>query len=192
MPEIIVALDFGTVGEAEAMVRMVDADWYKIGMELAFAPNALEFAQDLGKPFFLDLKLRDIDTTVRRAVSNIVRTWRPKMLSVSVFDERMSPVVVDTLLVHVPTLTSDENPEPVFSDAYGVVCRASMVPAYRTHMPWAVIIVPGIRLPGMDADDHQEPGLPMDADFWVVGRPITHAPNPRAAYEEFLEIAKGD
>ncbi len=73
--KLIVALDFATILEAEALVSALGdgVSFYKIGLELACAGGLL-FAQDLikdGKQVFLDLKLHDIATTVSRATAQI-------------------------------------------------------------------------------------------------------------------------
>lgn len=75
--KLIVALDFATLPEAEAMVRTLgdSASFYKIGMELAYG-GGLPFAKELiqeGARVFLDLKLHDIPTTVTRACANVAR-----------------------------------------------------------------------------------------------------------------------
>ncbi|MEJ0092962.1 MAG: orotidine-5'-phosphate decarboxylase [Methylocella sp.] len=75
--KLIVALDFATLPEAEAMVRALgdSASFYKIGMELAYGgglPFARELIEDGGR-VFLDLKLHDIPTTVTRACANVAR-----------------------------------------------------------------------------------------------------------------------
>jgi orotidine-5'-phosphate decarboxylase len=54
-----------------------------------------------------------------------------------------------------------------------------------------LIVTPGIRLPGGDAGDQSRVTTPQDAlragaDHIVVGRPITAAPDPRAAAETFV------
>ena len=71
--KLIVALDFPTVGAAEALVwQLGDAvTFYKIGLELTIS-GGLDLASDLidaGKKVFLDLKLHDIDHTVERATA---------------------------------------------------------------------------------------------------------------------------
>lgn len=73
--KLIVALDFASVREAEAMVAALDGTvtFYKIGLELAYG-GGLPFAKDLiaaGKRVFLDLKLHDIPTTVTRACARL-------------------------------------------------------------------------------------------------------------------------
>jgi orotidine-5'-phosphate decarboxylase len=74
---LIVALDVGSVAAAEAIVdRLGDSvSFYKVGLQLAYAPGGLPFAKQLaqaGKRVFLDVKLLDIDNTVEGAVRSIV------------------------------------------------------------------------------------------------------------------------
>jgi orotidine-5'-phosphate decarboxylase len=73
--KLIVALDFATPREAEALVSSIgDAVvFYKIGLELAYS-GGLSFAEELikdGKQVFLDLKLHDIPATVSRACAQV-------------------------------------------------------------------------------------------------------------------------
>jgi Orotidine 5'-phosphate decarboxylase / HUMPS family len=74
---LIVALDFATIREAEALVTTLgdSVNFYKIGLELAYG-GGLPYAQDLikdGKQVFLDLKLHDIAATVSRACAQVAR-----------------------------------------------------------------------------------------------------------------------
>ena len=69
---LIVALDLGSVAEAEAMVaRLGDTvSFYKIGYRLAFL-GGLDFARalaDAGKKIFIDMKLHDTGNTVAQGV----------------------------------------------------------------------------------------------------------------------------
>lgn len=75
---LIVALDVESVADARAMVAALGetAVFFKVGMELAYAPGGFEFARELksaGKRVFLDLKLHDIGVTVARATRQIAR-----------------------------------------------------------------------------------------------------------------------
>ncbi|GJL60604.1 MAG: orotidine 5'-phosphate decarboxylase [Nitrospirales bacterium] len=70
---LIVALDVSSVGEARRYVKDLEgvAWFYKIGLELFLAVNA-DFIKELRAQncrIFLDLKMNDIDETVRRAVN---------------------------------------------------------------------------------------------------------------------------
>ena len=74
---LIVALDLGSVAEAEAMVaRLGDtATFYKIGYRLAFV-GGLDFARalaDAGKKTFVDMKMHDTGNTVAQGVESIAR-----------------------------------------------------------------------------------------------------------------------
>ncbi|HQU29603.1 MAG TPA: orotidine 5'-phosphate decarboxylase, partial [Nitrospirales bacterium] len=70
---LIVALDVPSIEEARQYVKDLEgvAQFYKIGLELFLAVNA-DFIKELRAQncrIFLDLKMNDIDETVRRAVN---------------------------------------------------------------------------------------------------------------------------
>jgi orotidine-5'-phosphate decarboxylase len=76
---LIVALDFPDVEAARALVGQLGpaVTFYKIGLELAMAPGAIDLARELsdaGKQVFLDMKLLDIENTVERATRNAAAT----------------------------------------------------------------------------------------------------------------------
>jgi orotidine-5'-phosphate decarboxylase len=80
----------------------------------------------------------------------------------------------------------------------GVVCSAREVAALRAECgPNFKLVVPGIRPTWSTAQDQKRIMGPADAirqgaDYLVVGRPITGAPDPRAAARSIAqEIAKG-
>ncbi len=73
---LIVALDVPTVDAARAMVATLgeSVTFYKVGMQLQFAPGGMAYVQELldsGKRVFLDAKLYDIGETIRLAVANV-------------------------------------------------------------------------------------------------------------------------
>lgn len=73
---LIVALDVPTVAEAEIIVRETHehVGWYKVGLELIAAQQALAVAawvQSYGCKVFYDIKLNDIPTTIKRAVAAV-------------------------------------------------------------------------------------------------------------------------
>jgi orotidine-5'-phosphate decarboxylase len=89
---LIVALDFATIWEAEALVTTLgdSVSFYKIGLALACG-GGLPFAQDLitdGKEVFLDLKLHDIATTVGRACAQVA-TLGAKFLTIHAYPQTM-------------------------------------------------------------------------------------------------------
>ena len=61
--EPIIALDVGSLREAQSLVRALgaDADFYKVGLQLftAEGPRVVEWLHGEGKRVFLDLKLHD-------------------------------------------------------------------------------------------------------------------------------------
>ena len=69
----------------------------------------------------------------------------------------------------------------------GVVCSPQEIALLRSEFPKNfVIVTPGIRPAGADVQDQKRILTPKDAilsgaDYLVVGRPITAAPNPREA-----------
>ncbi len=71
----------------------------------------------------------------------------------------------------------------------GVVCSAQEAQAIRAAIPREFLLVtPGIRLPSGDRGDQARVVSPRDAvrlgaDYLVVGRSITHAPDPLAALQ---------
>jgi orotidine-5'-phosphate decarboxylase len=69
----------------------------------------------------------------------------------------------------------------------GVVCSAAEAPALRAGLgPGFKLVTPGIRPAGSAADDQArvitpESAIANGADYLVIGRPITQAPDPVAA-----------
>lgn len=74
----------------------------------------------------------------------------------------------------------------------GLVCSPLELPALRAVLPREVqLVTPGIRPPGAAAGDQKRTlgpreALAAGADWLVIGRPITAAPDPRTAAEEIL------
>ncbi|MDO4776010.1 MAG: orotidine-5'-phosphate decarboxylase [Cardiobacteriaceae bacterium] len=77
----------------------------------------------------------------------------------------------------------------------GVVCSVREVQALKARFGKDFLTVtPGIRLPGNAADDQTRVETPASArasgsDYWVVGRPITRAQDPRGVLGQILEQA---
>ena len=72
---LIVALDFSDVDEARKCVDELNGivRFYKIGLELFTSPSR-DFLEELRQRqcrIFLDLKMHDVDETIRRAVANV-------------------------------------------------------------------------------------------------------------------------
>lgn len=77
--------------------------------------------------------------------------------------------------------------------ADGVVCSPHEAARMRSWLrPSAIIITPGIRAAGSPPDDQARTATAAEAvaagaDYVVVGRPITTAPDPRAMAEQFAK-----
>jgi orotidine-5'-phosphate decarboxylase len=75
----------------------------------------------------------------------------------------------------------------------GVVCSPREIQNIRASVGAAFrIVTPGIRMPGQSLDDQQRTATPREAmtlgaDYIVVGRPVTSAPNPRVALESLIQ-----
>ncbi|NET71419.1 MAG: orotidine-5'-phosphate decarboxylase [Sphaerospermopsis sp. SIO1G2] len=69
----------------------------------------------------------------------------------------------------------------------GVVCSSYEIEMLRQHACGDfLLVVPGVRPPGSDAGDQKRVMTPIEAqrrgaDYLVIGRPITQAPDPAAA-----------
>jgi orotidine-5'-phosphate decarboxylase len=166
---------------------------------------------DAGKRIFLDMKLLDIDHTVARGVESIAKLGvtfttihaYPKAMRAAV---AANPAGGAGLLA-VTVLTSMDDAdvraagyplralelvEARAADAReagmdGIVCSPRDIAAVRAAAgPDMVVVTPGIRPAGSAAGDQKRVTTPADAisagaDYLVVGRPITAAPDPVAA-----------
>jgi orotidine-5'-phosphate decarboxylase len=164
-----------------------------------------------GKRVFLDMKLLDIDHTVAGAVANIARlgvtfttvhAYPKAMRAAKAANPENGPGL---LAVTVLTSMSDADVRAAgyaqsaaelvkarAADAReaamdGVVCSPQDIAAARAIVgPDMAIVTPGIRPAGAAAGDQKRimtPGeaIAAGADYLVVGRPITAAPDPAAA-----------
>lgn len=94
---LIVALDFDTRAEAEALIaRLGDAvDFYKIGYQLFYGGDGFALGKALiaaEKRVFFDLKLLDIGNTVEKGVAAIARTGAA-MLTIHAYPQAMRAAV---------------------------------------------------------------------------------------------------
>lgn len=227
---VIVALD---VSSAEALGRLIRAIageglFVKVGMELFYrlGPDVVRMLKAEGHCVFLDLKLHDIPTTVRKAMrglaalgadmvtvhaaggTNMMRAAlegleegtpagekRPLCLAVTQLTSTDQAMLAEELLIKKPL------PETVAhyaalayrSGLDGVVAspwEAGIIKAATS--PGFLVVTPGIRLAGDARDDQKRSATPAQArhlgsDYIVVGRSITRAAHPRAAYERVIK-----
>ncbi len=222
---LITGLDVPTIGEAEAIVKKLGDEvlFYKIGYQLAFA-GGLEFARDLakdGKKIFLDMKLLDIDNTVKSAVENIVKMGMT-MLTLHAYPKAMRAAVEaargsDLCLLGVTVLTSMDEQDMIEAgyeyDPHtlvlrraeqarkcgmgGIVCSAQEASAVRKIVgPDMAVVTPGIRPAGAEKGDQKRVMTPSDAlragsSHLVVARPIVKADDPLQAAKSILAEMAG-
>jgi orotidine-5'-phosphate decarboxylase len=215
---IAVALDVPTVAEARALAEQIGdaAGVFKIGLELMMAEGPAAVRALEGRRVFLDVKLHDIPTTVRRALKALaplgVDLVNVHALGGSAMLEAAAEVKGETKLLAVTILTSLDDAAlkelglPPAAEAVpalaqlamasgcdGVVCAPTDIAAVRSVCPPPFLLVtPGIRPAGADRGDQARVATPKGAleagaDLLVIGRPITAAHDPRAAALSILE-----
>lgn len=193
----------------------------KVGLELfcASGPDAVSAVADLGYDIFLDLKLHDIPTTVRKAarvvgalgVSYLTLHARsgPVMLRAGV--EGLAEGAERAGLPHpvalaVPVLTSDGDAPAhilghrvaaaVEAGCGGLILAAGDVREAKQLAPRMLAVVPGIRMPTSETHDQARPSTPANAvregaDLLVIGRTVTEASDPVAAAEALTASLDG-
>jgi orotidine-5'-phosphate decarboxylase len=173
-----------------------------------------------GKQVFLDLKLHDIPNTVERAVAQIARlgatfltvhaypqTMRAavagrdgsalKLLGVSVLTSCDDADLREAgYAFGVEALVARRAAQAEAEGIDGLVASAAEAAPLRARLGDRLILVsPGIRPFGADRGDQKRIATPGHAikdgaDYLVVGRPVTQAPDPRATAEAIVaEIA---
>ena len=228
--DVIIACDFD---RAETVFSFLDKftgkkPFVKIGMELFYAegPAIVREIKRRGHKIFLDLKLHDIPTTVKKSMavlSNLdvdmcnVHAAGTLAMMKAALEGLQRPDGTRPLLIAVTQLTSTGQEElekeiliekPMAEvvaryakNAYqagldGVVCSPHEADGVHSVCgKQFVTVTPGIRFADSAVGDQKRVMTPEAArtagsDYIVVGRPITQAEDPVAAYErcckEFL------
>ncbi len=218
---IVLALDVADLEGAQALVDTLgdSVGVFKIGLELIYR-GGLGFAEDLarqGRNVFLDAKLLDIEATVERATAAIAKTGA-EFLTVHATDRKtldaavrgrgdsamkLLGVTVLTNLdradlaqqgIDMPPLALVQERARLAQDAGfdGIVASGKEAAALHERLRDFLIVTPGIRPAGADANDQTRIVTPGDAiasgaTYLVVGRPITRASDPRAAAEAIAQ-----
>jgi orotidine-5'-phosphate decarboxylase len=175
---------------------------------------------DSGRKVFLDLKLHDIPNTVERAVAQVARlgatfltihaypqTMRAavagregstlKLLGVSVLTSCDDADLKDAGYAYgVSALVAKRGAQARDANVDGLVASAAETAMLRARLgDDLLLVIPGIRPAGAENGDQKRGATPAQAirdgaDYLVVGRPVTHAPDPRAAAQSIAaEIA---
>jgi len=201
--EIIFALDYPTLGEASAAVKLLNKEitFFKVGLQLftACGPRAVRMIREAGGEVFLDLKIHDIPATCRGAVKSVSKLGcYSTTIHVQAGREALEEAGKDRKngtprLWGVTVLSSLSSGSPMEaaqkandSNIEGVVVSGSQVKKVKSAFPNLEIIVPGIRPEGFEKSDQKRVLTPSEAvrsgaDYLVIGRPIRKAPDPLSA-----------
>ena len=221
--DVIIACDFDSAEKTFAFLDKFTGrkPFVKIGMELYYAegPSIVREIKKRGHKIFLDLKLHDIPTTVKKAMAVLSRLDVDMTNLHAAGTKRMMEAAIEGLtrpdgtrpmLIAVTQLTSTDQEtmeadllikEPIDQVVMhyahnameagldGVVC--SPLEAGKVHDKCGkgfVTVTPGVRFADGDVGDQKRVMTPAAAkeigsDYIVVGRPITAAEDPVAAYE---------
>ncbi len=182
----------------------------------AEGPSCLAPLRERGRHVFLDLKLHDIPRTVGRAVrsaaahgaelltvhafggramleaaagaARALGANRPRLVAVTVLTSLDAGDLAELGIAAGPADQARALARmAVDAGIDGVVCSAREAASLRDALgPEALIVTPGLRLPGGEAADQKRVATPADAvragaTHLVVGRPIVEAPDPAAA-----------
>lgn len=216
---LAIALDVDDLVEASRIARDV-RPWFgvaKVGLELftAAGPDAVMEMIGIGYRVFLDLKLHDIPTTVRKAAQvvgalgasylTLHASGGAVMLRAGVEGLRAGADKADlapatALAVTILTSDADAPAELMLrriraaleTGCGGIVCAAADVAAARLLAPRLVTAVPGIRPAGAGRDDQARAATPgaalaAGADLLVIGRAVTGAPDRARAAADLVE-----
>lgn len=215
---LALALDVDDAVEAQRLARELRG-WFgvaKVGLELfsAAGPPVVQMLIDDGYQVFLDLKMADIPTTVRKA-ANVLGALGASYLTLHAFAgpavlragvegltegaERAGLPAPKALAVTV--LTSDADAPPhilakrvtaaVEARCAGVVCAASDVVEAKEIAPRLLTVVPGLRPAGSPTHDQARSATPAEAlgagaDLLVIGRAVTSASDRAAAASQLV------
>ena len=196
--DVIIALDFDSKEKTLAFLDQFTGEkpFVKIGMELYYAegPAIVREIKDRGHRIFLDLKLHAAGTKamMEAALEGLTRPdgTRPLLIAVTQLTSTSQERMESDLLIREPLDQVVMHYAQVAAQAGldGVVC--SPLEAGKVHQVCGqdfVTVTPGVRFADGDAGDQVRITTPAKAkeigsDYIVVGRPITQAPDPVAAY----------
>ncbi|MFF9869912.1 orotidine-5'-phosphate decarboxylase [Streptomyces sp. NPDC013953] len=191
--------------------------FYKVGLELltAVGPDVVTSLVARGKEVFLDLKLFEIPNSVAGAVRaagargvsmvTVHGMGGRGIMSAAVDAARDFPDLRILALTVVTSMTDDDLADIGISDSaeqqvlrlarladkagcHGVIASPQDVAALRDVLGAdALIVTPGVTLPGESPSEHARPGTPRaaltaGASHVVMGRTITRATDPAAAF----------
>ena len=221
--DVIIACDFASKEQTLAFLDKFEGKkpFVKIGMELFYAegPSIVREIKARGHKIFLDLKLHDIPTTVKKAmkvlssldvdmtnlhaagtipmmkaaIEGLTREdgTRPILIAVTQLTSTDQQTMESDLLIkeNIADVVMHYASNAIAAGLDGVVC--SPLEAGKVHERCGegfVTVTPGVRFPEGEVGDQKRVMSPAEAkkigsDYIVVGRPVTGAADPVAAYE---------
>ena len=188
------------------MIKVGSVSFNAIGHE------ALTYVASKGFEIFLDLKLHDIPNTVKKSIEGLVSLPISMMTihtsggleMMKAANKAVSDTNIKIFGVTALTSLSDEDTSTIFQRTASNQVKAMLDLAQEAQIDGVVCspheldlvverksllsITPGIRL-SESADDQSRVMTPKDAiskgaDYIVIGRPITNAPNISEALQE--------
>lgn len=221
---LIVPLDVSNIETARTVIQDLGEAvcFYKVGFQILYA-GGFELIKELretGKQVFIDLKLLDIDNTVKMGVESLSQLGGT-FLTIHAYPHAMAAAVegrgdapLNLLGVTVMTNLDDSRlQEAGYKDQAGalvirrsvqakeagmdgVICSAVEASAIRAIVgPDLLLVTPGIRPADSSLDDQRRVMTPTMAiqngsDYLVVGRPILNAENRRSVAENIVAEIK--
>ena len=204
--DVIVACDFASKEQVFDFLDLFEQEkpFVKIGMELfnAEGPDIVREIKKRGHKIFLDLKLHDIPNTVKKAMAVLSRLEAaleglkredgtcPLLIAVTQLTSTSEERMRNDLLIEQPIdkVVMHYAMNAKKAGLAGIVC--SPLEAEKVHATCGadfVTVTPGVRFADGDKGDQVRVMTPEEAkkigsDYIVVGRPITAAADPVAAY----------
>ncbi|MFW2380249.1 MAG: orotidine-5'-phosphate decarboxylase [Acidimicrobiales bacterium] len=211
--KMALALDVDDLVQANRLARDLKP-WFgaaKIGLELytAAGPDAIGAVIDQGMDVFLDLKLHDIPTTVKKA-ARVAGALGVSYLTMhahggaamlragaeGLAEGASNAGLAEPTALAVTVLTSDDTaPDHIVphrlrlaieAGCGGIVCSARDLKGIGELAPRIMRVTPGIR--ATQGERHDQPravtpseALDLGADLLVIGRAVTLADDPAAA-----------
>lgn len=211
--KMALALDVDDLVRANRLARDLKP-WFgiaKVGLELytAAGPDAVGAMIDQGYDVFLDLKLHDIPTTVKKA-ARVAGALGASYLTMhahggaammragaeGLAEGASNAGLARPVALAITVLTSDDSaPEHIVphrlrlaveAGCSGIVCSAKDLKIIGEMAPRIMRVTPGIRAGGEERHDQPNavtPDVALDAgaDILVIGRAVTLAADPAAA-----------
>ena len=200
--DVIVACDFSSAQQTFDFLDKFTEEkpFVKIGMELFYAegPSIVKEIKKRGHKIFLDLKLHDIPNTVKKSMAVLSK------LDVDMTNVHASGTV-DMMKAALEGLTRADGTRPLLiavtqltstskaAGLDGVVCSPLEAGMVKDNCGKEFMTVtPGVRFADGDVGDQVRVTTPEKAkeigsDYIVVGRPITAAADPVAAYRRCVK-----